>query len=400
MEKRGGMLTIPPGIEDPNYRYKMPKMTLKQESRLNGVKTNIFNLDDVAGALRVPSEAIIKYMCSELGANKEGTSIIKGNHTYDSMIKQLVRFIEKYVICKGCKYPELAMFIEGKNDLKSRCNSCGTTNVHDGTHKAGKALLAHYKDGGKVKMDITKNKLDDAEDHEDDDQEEQIKTKKKTDEDISDVDDDLAPASRRVQLVITAISTLMKDKKDAKASDKEINNSVIDALDKYADKYGITVDFMHYITFCAVFPPTYNICKNWTKHEEIFIDLVKREGKIGIEHFMQSIMVYFVRVYHKELGKYMETFLNKLVQQNVLNEKFLIDWADKTIKLDKDSGLYDKKADRKFRESCEKFIEYLKNQDSSEGSGSESEEDTAAASETKEDEGDKTEEEKALKEKK
>jgi hypothetical protein len=34
----------------------MPKMILKQESRLNGVKTNIFNLDEVAKALRVPEE--------------------------------------------------------------------------------------------------------------------------------------------------------------------------------------------------------------------------------------------------------------------------------------------------------------------------------------------------------
>ena len=38
------------------YRYKMPKMVLKQESRLNGVKTNIFNLDEVAAALRVNKE--------------------------------------------------------------------------------------------------------------------------------------------------------------------------------------------------------------------------------------------------------------------------------------------------------------------------------------------------------
>jgi len=34
----------------------MPKMVLKQESRLNGVKTNIFNLDEVAAALRVNKE--------------------------------------------------------------------------------------------------------------------------------------------------------------------------------------------------------------------------------------------------------------------------------------------------------------------------------------------------------
>jgi hypothetical protein len=33
-------------------------MVLKQESRLNGVKTNIFNLDEVAKALRVPEEGM------------------------------------------------------------------------------------------------------------------------------------------------------------------------------------------------------------------------------------------------------------------------------------------------------------------------------------------------------
>ena len=157
------MLTIPPGIEDPNYRYKMSKMQLKQESRGNGVKTNIFNLDEVSAALRVPSESIIKYMCAELGANKEGTSIIKGNHTYDMMLKQLQRFIEMYVICKNCKYPELRMFVEGKNDLKSRCNSCGTTNNHNAMHKAGKTLLTHFKEGGNQKTDITKKNKEDPE---------------------------------------------------------------------------------------------------------------------------------------------------------------------------------------------------------------------------------------------
>lgn len=34
-------------------------MLLKKESRLNGVKTNIFNLDEVAKALRVPEEGKI-----------------------------------------------------------------------------------------------------------------------------------------------------------------------------------------------------------------------------------------------------------------------------------------------------------------------------------------------------
>lgn len=70
-------------------RYKMPKMVLKQESRLNGVKTNIFNLEEVAKALRVPEEAIIKFLCAELGASKEKTTILKGQHNYDTLLKFL-----------------------------------------------------------------------------------------------------------------------------------------------------------------------------------------------------------------------------------------------------------------------------------------------------------------------
>jgi len=113
----------------------MPKMILKQESRLNGVKTNIFNLDEVAKALRVPEEgmplinsksslAIIKYMCAELGASKEKKTIIKGQHNYETLLKTLdkydissfthttYRFIEKYLLCQKCSYPETSMYIK------------------------------------------------------------------------------------------------------------------------------------------------------------------------------------------------------------------------------------------------------------------------------------------------
>lgn len=62
----------------------MPAMKLKQESRLNGVKTNVTNLSDVAAALRVPDSAILKYFCSEVGANSEGVSIVKGSHNAES----------------------------------------------------------------------------------------------------------------------------------------------------------------------------------------------------------------------------------------------------------------------------------------------------------------------------
>ena len=52
--------------------------------------------------------------------------------------------------------------------------------------------------------------------------------------------------------------------------------------------------------------------------------------------------------------------MKKLVDDNLLTDKFLIDWFDKNIRLDKDSLLYDKKAEKQFRDMIEAFINWLK----------------------------------------
>ena len=105
------------------------------------VKTNIKNLPAVASALRVPDSAILKYFCSELGANAEGTSIVKGQHTLEDLQKHLDKFINRYVLCKKCKLPELTHEVNKKN-LIGICRSCGNTDSKmDTMHKAGKQLL-------------------------------------------------------------------------------------------------------------------------------------------------------------------------------------------------------------------------------------------------------------------
>jgi translation initiation factor 5 len=209
----------------------MPKMQLTTESRGNGIKTNIFNIEDVAVHLRVPSKAIMKHLCSELGANMEQTSIVKGKHTYDVMLKHLDKFIEKYVLCKNCHYPELQRFLEGKSDLKSKCNACGTSNKHDSMSQAGKVFINELKSGKTQVVDITsKDKAGEKEDveHEisDDDGTKKDKKKKEkkdkkdkkkknkgetkddeeeekvaasgSDDDISDLDEEVTYKSRRI----------------------------------------------------------------------------------------------------------------------------------------------------------------------------------------------------------
>ena len=76
--------------------------------------------------------------------------------------------------------------------------------------------------------------------------------------------------------------------------------------------------------------------------------------------------------------KYAGTCLYKLWEHRVLSDKFIIDWADKNIRLDKESGLYDKKAEKKFRDETEKCVNYLRSLEFMEETDEEDEKEKAA----------------------
>jgi hypothetical protein len=142
------------------------------------------------------------------------------------------------------------------------------------------------------------------------------------------------------------------------------NDQICMLIDDAKDEHGITADFAFYVALVGLFPPSRNIIKNWEKNQETFVTLVKQEGKIGRDHFMQAVCLYFIKKYNSEMSKFAPTFMKKLVDENILSEKFVIDWFDKNVKLDKESGLYDKKSEKKFRELIEPFVEWMKNAES------------------------------------
>jgi len=53
--KQVRMVNIPRSVEDQYYRYKMPALEAKVESRGNGIKTVIVNISDIAKALARPA---------------------------------------------------------------------------------------------------------------------------------------------------------------------------------------------------------------------------------------------------------------------------------------------------------------------------------------------------------
>lgn len=80
------MVTFVGTVDDPNYRYKMPKLKAKIEGRGNGIKTNIMNMSDIARALKRPPEYPTKFCGCELGSQSkfevaEGKAIVNGAHT-------------------------------------------------------------------------------------------------------------------------------------------------------------------------------------------------------------------------------------------------------------------------------------------------------------------------------
>lgn len=158
------------------------------------------------------------------------------------------------------------------------------------------------------------------------------------------------------------------------SEDLSDNAKIISMIEDAKADHGISNDFAFYVCLSGLFPPKRNILKNWAANQDVFVHLVKLEGKIGRDHFMQAVCLYFIKKYKDDMTKFAPTFMKKLVDENILSKQFVVDWYDKNIKLDKDSGLYDKKSERKFRELIEQFIEWLKNQESDSESDSDSSE--------------------------
>jgi hypothetical protein len=55
-------------VEDPSFRYKMPRLVCRIEGRGNGIRTCIVNLTEISDSLNRPPDILTKYFGVELGA--------------------------------------------------------------------------------------------------------------------------------------------------------------------------------------------------------------------------------------------------------------------------------------------------------------------------------------------
>jgi len=139
------MCNIPSHIDDPSYRYKMPKLQTRIEGRGNGIKTNMVNVCDIARSLKTNPAYITKFMGAELGALssysvEEEKSIVNGAHETSTGQSMVDKFIDKFVLCPNCRLPETDMIVK-KGFLCAGCKACGWSGDLDNGHKLVKFIL-------------------------------------------------------------------------------------------------------------------------------------------------------------------------------------------------------------------------------------------------------------------
>jgi translation initiation factor 5 len=166
MVVRGGAIINIAGttaVDDPEYRYKMPAVFGKIEGSGNGIKTAIPNISDVALALHRSPAEINKFFGTELGAQSRYSgetdrAIVNGAHTDATLQELMHRYIEKFVLCPVCGYPESEYKIKN-GTIFHRCKACGALEMVDMTHKLCNFILAENKKAKQESKD--KKKSDD-----------------------------------------------------------------------------------------------------------------------------------------------------------------------------------------------------------------------------------------------
>ena len=203
-------------IEDPEYRYKMPRIVGKVEGRGNGIKTAIPNMTQVALSLHRPPGEVTKFFGCELGAQTTWTeeterAIVNGAHATNVLQEKLSVYIEKFVLCPACKLPETNYKI--KSDMiYHQCVACGAREAVDMQHKLTTYILKVNKLAKKGSKDKKKKK------DKDETSDKKVKKKKKKKED--ETEEERAERKRKKKE-----KKASKEKKEEEGQDNNNNDS-------------------------------------------------------------------------------------------------------------------------------------------------------------------------------
>ena len=110
-------------IEHSGERFEIPKI----EGHLEGTKTIVTNLAQIASYLRRDQEHILKFLLKELatsGAIKQGRVILQRKIRSQKINEKIEEYVKQFVICKECKKPDTELK-KDKGFVFMHCLACG-----------------------------------------------------------------------------------------------------------------------------------------------------------------------------------------------------------------------------------------------------------------------------------
>ena len=115
---------LPNVQEKEQFRLELPKI----KGGIQGNKTVITNLQQIANALRRPLDHLLKFLLRELATTcerKKGEIVFMGVFRADLLNQKIEKYIKEFVICPKCGKPDTHLQKEGSVTYLV-CEACGT----------------------------------------------------------------------------------------------------------------------------------------------------------------------------------------------------------------------------------------------------------------------------------
>ena len=113
-----------PSLAAENVDFKIPE----PDSLIQGSKTIVKNIDQIADVARRDKEEIAKYLTKELAAPislPEHRMEISARVQQQELATKIRRFFEMYVICKECHKPDTHITGRERGYVTLSCEACG-----------------------------------------------------------------------------------------------------------------------------------------------------------------------------------------------------------------------------------------------------------------------------------
>ena len=391
-------------VDDPSYRYQMPRLQAKVEGRGNGIKTLIVNVTDIGLSLNREPPEICKFFGTELGSltnfsQDKGVdrALVNGNHSAQDLQAMLCRYIENFVLCKQCRLPETTYKIKA-GLISQKCAACGNKDAVDMTHKLTTFILAQHKrakelaaqNGEKKAQKDKKDKKENTDEAAaDDDNEKEVKKKQKDKKDKGDDSAKKSPKSRSADVAdeFADAENNGDDETDSKATEDSIERIKSWMVEHGDATHQQILEEIRSIQTLASLPPACRIIiylgtafsenvisgKEIQKNKTILALLAASNIQ---QRQLISSFEWFCGTRCPQLQKYFPVLLKNLFDEELIEEDVFFEWSSDTVRNEYsvDESMITYETLEQLKQSAAPFIKWLAEAEE-EGDGDDDEDD-------------------------